>query len=128
MKRGLALLVVLLVGASIALGQSKQDPTVPKWERANSPKAKSITRPHRATSPSPTVAGSAKTGTANQQLGQLEHETASIATSPPKKGPKSTVAMPKSSDAASSRHGMNYPYQSRKAMPAGPRVTSNTGK
>ena len=128
MKRGLAILLALFVGASIALGQSKQDPTVPKWERANSPKAKSVTHHHRASSPTPTVAGSAKTGSANQHLGQLEHETASVASSPAKKAPKSTVSMPKSSDAASSKHGMNYPYQSRKAMPAGPRVTSNVGK
>jgi hypothetical protein len=126
MKRSLALSLALLVWTPIVIAQSKQDPTVPKWERGNSPKAKSVTHPHKAISPSPAVTTSAKTGAANQHLSQLEHETNNTATSPTKKAPKSSLSAPRSNDAASSKHQMNFPTQPRKSATAGPRVQSAT--
>ncbi len=126
MKRSLALSLALLVWTPIVIAQSKQDPTVPKWERGNSPKAKSVTHQHKAISPGPAVTSSAKTGTSNQHLSQLEHETNNVATSPAKKAPKSSLAVPRSNDAASSKHQMNFPTQPRKSATAGPRVQSAT--
>jgi hypothetical protein len=126
MKRSLALSMALLVWTPIVIAQSKQDPTVPKWERGNSPKAKSLTHPHKAISPAPAVTSAAKTGTANQHLSQLEHETNSIATSPAKKAPKSTAALPRSNGTVSSKHQMNFPTQPRKSAAAGSRVQSPT--
>jgi hypothetical protein len=126
MKRSLALSVAVLIWTPIVIAQSKQDPTVPKWERGNSPKAKSLTHPHKAISPGPAVTSSTRTGTSNQHLSQLEHETNGIATSPAKKAPKSSGAIPRSNDTASSKHQMNFPTQPRKSATAGPRSQSAT--
>jgi len=126
MKRSLAFSMALLVWTPIAIAQSKQDPTVPKWERGGSPTAKSLTHPHKAISPGPAVTSAAKTGTANQHLSQLEHETNGIATSPAKKPPKSTAALPRSNGTGSSKHQMNFPTQPRKSATAGPRSQSAT--
>lgn len=128
MKRSLVFLAVLSVWTSIAIAQTKQNPTLLKRQRENTPTAKSVTgaRQHRAISPSPVVTGTAKTGSANQQLSQLEHETGNVVKSPPKTTPKSTVPALKSNDSASSKRGMNFSYQPRKSATAGSRAQSAT--
>jgi len=127
MKRSLALSLALLVWTPIVIAQSKQDPTVPKWERGGSPKANSVTHPRKGISPGPAVTGAAKTGTSSQHLSQLEHETNGIATSPAKKAPpKSSLAVPRSNGAASSKRQMNFPTQPRRSATAGPRSQSAT--
>jgi hypothetical protein len=126
MRCRLAFFAALLLVATMAVAQSKQDPYHSKSQGSTAPKPKSFKAApaHHVSAPAPAATG--KGSNANQQLSKLEHETNKTINPPHKTAAASGAPAMKSTDAASTKRPMTFSYQQPKTAPTSPRTQTQS--